>query len=106
MRGHFEIANYQAVIWKCSLVNLPDSPDITVGHGSEIDNDGKMKIRWMVCPQAPDAVLSVIFCIYARRCLPSVCSCMLNGLTCTIVGKLKKCCNTAEENDEKKQKLW
>ena len=60
-------------------------------------------IQWMIGQAAPDAVLNLISCSCARRCLASDCSCMLNGLKCTIVCRLQNCCNMAQKADVEKQ---
>ena len=43
-------------------------------------------------------VLSLISCKCARKCQDSGCSCILNGLKCTIAYKLQDCSNMAEED--------
>ncbi|KAG0710132.1 hypothetical protein GWK47_023437 [Chionoecetes opilio] len=78
-------ANYQAAIWRRSLENLPDVPAPSAGHGWELDDGGTLKIRWMAGLPAPDVVLNLISCTCRRTCRPSDCSCILNGLKCTVV---------------------
>ena len=50
--------------------------------------------------QLSNAVLSLISCKCTRRCHYSDCSCMLNGLKCTIACKLQNCYNMAQESVE------
>ncbi|KAG0729479.1 hypothetical protein GWK47_030252 [Chionoecetes opilio] len=49
------------------------------------------KIPWMAGLPAPDVVLNLISCTCRRTCRPSDCSCILNGLKCTVVCKLQGC---------------
>ncbi|KAG0719028.1 hypothetical protein GWK47_051331 [Chionoecetes opilio] len=91
-------ANYQAAIWRRSLENLPDVPAPSAGHGWELDDGGSLKIRWMAGLPAPDVVLNLISCTCRRTCRPSDCSCILNGLKCTVVCKLQGCSNMVQDD--------
>ncbi|KAG0724037.1 hypothetical protein GWK47_041478 [Chionoecetes opilio] len=91
-------ANYQAAIWRRSLENLPDVPAPSAGHGWELGDGGSLKIRWMAGLPAPDVVLNLISCTCRRTCRPSDCSCILNGLKCTVVCKLQGCSNMVQDD--------
>ncbi|CAM1318477.1 Uncharacterised protein r2_g2648 [Pycnogonum litorale] len=91
-------ANYQAAIWRRSLENLPAVAAPSAGHGWELDDGGSFTIRWMSGLLAPDVVLNLISCTCRRMCRPSDCSCILNGLKCTVVCKLQGCSNMVQED--------
>ena len=100
LRQHTFHANYQAAIWRHSLERLPDIPEPSAGHGWELNTEGNLTIQWMTGEAAPNAVLSLISCKCTRRCHYSDCSCMLNGLKCTIAYKFQNRSNMAQESVE------
>ena len=55
VRLHAMRANYQAYIWRQSLLQYQDEMDPTE-HGWLIDIDGNLDIKWMDCNPAPDEV--------------------------------------------------
>jgi len=93
-------ANYQAAIWRQSLIQLPDIPDPTDGHGWSRNVDASISIHWMTGSPAPDIVLALIACKCARYCVPQDCSCIINGLKCTAACKLQNCTNTPPDDDD------
>lgn len=60
LQQHTKRANYQAAIWRRSLVNSPTIPDATEGHGWKVDGDGQVSIKWLTGAPAPDIVLSLM----------------------------------------------
>ena len=84
LRQHTLRANYQAAIWRHSLESLSDIPEPSAGHGWELNTEWDLTIQWMTGEAAPNAVLSLISCKCTQRCHHSDCSCMLNGLKCTM----------------------
>jgi hypothetical protein len=55
---HTARANYQAALWRSSLEATPVIPS-PVGHGWWIE-DGKLTVRWMTGPPAPEVVLELV----------------------------------------------
>ena len=92
---HIARANYQCAIWKNALVCKPDIPD-PVGHGwkmSNLDGADVLAIDWMNGPPAPEAVLELLSCNCARSCKIPTCSCLVNGMKCSDICRLKKNCS-------------
>ncbi|KAG0710022.1 hypothetical protein GWK47_023661 [Chionoecetes opilio] len=90
-------ANYQAAIWRRSLENLPDVPAPSAGHGWELDDGVRSKSDgWRVYQL--QCRLDLISCTCRRTCRPSDCSCILNGLKCTVVCKLQGCSNMVQDD--------
>ncbi|KAG0697410.1 hypothetical protein GWK47_026341 [Chionoecetes opilio] len=44
------------------------------------------------------SLLNLISCTCRRTCRPSDCSCILNGLKCTVVCKLQGCSNMVQDD--------
>ena len=84
-------ANYQAAIWQRSLVNSPETPNPSQGHGWTTSEDGSLVINWMT---------GLLSCKCARACRPNDCTCIVNGLKCTAACKLQTCPNMADDDDE------
>ena len=100
LKQHTRRANYQAVIWRRSLVNSAETPNPSQGHGWTTSEDGSLVINWMTGSPAPQVVLSLLSCICARSCRPNDCTCIVNGLKCTAACKLQTCSNMAGDDDE------
>lgn len=100
LRQHTLRANYQAAIWRHSLDSSPDTREPSAGHGWEVNDEGDLVIKWMSGLPAPDVVPSLISCNCKRKCVPTDCSCMLNGLKCTTVCKLQNFLNMAVAHDD------
>lgn len=82
---HTARANFQAGIWRRSLESnlLIPSP---VGMGwklEEVNNREEQQFDWMEGRPAPEAVLELLACRYARSCKLPNCVCLTNGLKCT-----------------------
>ena len=98
---HVLHANYQAKIWKNSLVAKPDIPS-PVGHGWKLDTSGgsgQLVIDWMDGQPAPQVVLDLLTCSCSRSCKLPSCECTSSGLKCTDMCKLRTCDNQAENED-------
>ena len=89
LKQHTRRANYQAVIWRRSLVNSPETPNPSQGHGLTVSEDGSLVINWMTGSPAPQVVLRLLSCKCARDCRPNDCTCIVNGLKCTAACKLQ-----------------
>ena len=108
LKFHVLWANYQAAVWKRSLVSNPVIPS-PVGCGWKAEPDGSLAIQWNDIQPAPSALLECISCACSRACSNRRCSCLLNGLRCTGVCRcaVKKCRNRPQTagvrhlNDEK-----
>ena len=70
-KQHTRRANYQAAIWRRSLVNSPETPNPSQEHGWTTSEDGSLMINWMTGSPAPQVVLSLLLCKYARACRPN-----------------------------------
>ena len=97
LKQHTCRANYQAAIWRRSLVNSPETPNHSQEHGWTTSEDGCLVINWMTGSPAPQVVLSLLSCNYAR---PNDCTCIANGLKCTAACKLQTCSSMAGDDDE------
>ena len=98
VQNHIRRANYQCFVWKQCLEQFPDIPDLE-DHGWKYEN-GSVSIIWMNGPPAPEAVLNLLSCNCSRRCTEGNCSCLMNGLKCTDMCKLKNCDNSAQDDDD------
>ena len=100
LRQHTLRANYQAAIWRRSLMNSPDIPNPISGHGWASSENNIPVIRWMTGSPAPEVVISLLSCKCSRSCRPSDCTCIINGLKCTEACKLLTCCNMVKDDEE------
>ena len=75
LKQHTRRSNYQAAIWRRSLVNSPETPNPSQGHGWMPSEDGSLVINWMAGSPAPQVVLSLLSCKCARACRPNDCTC-------------------------------
>ena len=98
---HIQRANYQALVWKRSLLQCQHLPSPTeCGWKS---NNGKMEAILMTKEPAPTSLIDLVAC----KCLKSKCKrrdlsqCQANGLSCTeaclCMGE-EECCNTYKAN--------
>ncbi|KAG0722117.1 hypothetical protein GWK47_045073 [Chionoecetes opilio] len=85
-------------IWRRSLENLPDVPAPSAGHGWELD-------AWQFAQNPMDGGSTSSRCRLEshlmhmqRTCRPSDCSCILNGLKCTLVCKLQGGSNMVQDD--------
>ena len=84
---------------KNALICKPDTSD-PVGHGWKMSNlDGAyvLSIDWMNGPPAPEAVSELVSCNCARSCKIPTCSCLVNGMKCSDICRLKNCSNQLQE---------
>ena len=61
LRLHVERANYQAAIWRRSLIAKQDIPNPN-WFGWTVKADGSVRITWMSCEPAPEAILELMAC--------------------------------------------
>ena len=93
---HTRRANYQSGVWRRALEHHQSLPS-PVGHGWCIE-DGKLDICWMTGSPAPDVVIEFLSCKCSRVCKLPTCTCLANGLKCTVTCKLQECNNWQEED--------
>ena len=83
--NHLRRANYQAYIWKCALD--PRSTDRGPENQGWQLRDCQLEIVWTVFASAPEAVRELV-CVREfgchGTCLTRRCSCVSNGLPCTV----------------------
>ena len=53
LKQHTRRANYKAAIWRQSLVNSPEIPNSSQGHGWTTSEDGSLVINLMAGSQLP-----------------------------------------------------
>ena len=61
LRKHVMRANYQAAVWRRSLVQDQDLPS-PIGNGWQLSDDGDINIHWSNLPCAPESVLKTVHC--------------------------------------------
>ena len=98
---HAERANYQAAIWRRCFEKDPKvtSP---VGRGwknVKVEGKDELRVDWMDGQPAPDAMLDLLACKCTRKCELPRCVCLVNGLMCTDMCKLKDCDNRPSDDD-------
>ena len=101
LRKHAKRANYQAGLWRRSLLNNAETPN-PVGTGwtlETVDSNDILAIDWMDVQPAPDAVLELLACSCPKECTKEGCVCLINGLRCTDMCKLKNCANQPSSDD-------
>jgi hypothetical protein len=99
---HANRANYQAAVWRRSLMADPQCSSLVEcgGWKFELKEDREcLVINWMNIPPAPDAVLELLSCKCTKSCNAPSCVCVVNGLKCTDMCRLKKCTNQPDDND-------
>lgn len=97
LKKHSERANFQAAIWKRSILADPNTP-VPVRHGWKME-EGHLVIDWMDGSPAPEAVLDLLSCKCSRVCKLPSCVCLLNGLKCTDMCRLRECTNQPSMED-------
>ena len=100
LKQHTRWENYQAAIWRRSLVNSPETSNPSQRYGWTTIEDGSLVINWMPGSQAPQVVLSLLSCKCAPACRPNDCTCIVIGLKCTAACKWQICANMAGDDDE------
>ena len=96
---HVSRANYQAAIWRCSLLARPDVPS-PMQHGWQLV-DGELRIHWMTQQPAPAELLELVSCGCKTGCVSRRCSCSKASLPCTPACSCSNCDNhQVEEGDE------
>jgi len=96
MSLHIKRANYQTLVWRRALYAKQDLPD-PVGNGWEVTDDDQEIIQplWMEKDPAPKGLVELSTCHCAKSaCRRSVCTCRVNGLSCT------EACSCMAENCE------
>ena len=78
---HTKRANYQAGIWRRSLIANPVTPS-PCDHGWVMKN-GNLIIQWMAVQPAPQEVLELLYCSCKRSCDKRKCCCLVASLPCT-----------------------
>jgi hypothetical protein len=89
---HIYRATYQCYIWRKAIQPVLNLPNFT-RHGWYIDEDGKVSVKWMTLPPAPDSILVLVNCKCGKGCETNRCSCRKSGLKCTDVCKCSDCKN-------------
>ena len=97
LRMHSMRANYQAAVWRRSLQSCSEVPS-PVDQGW-VQEDGQLSIKWMSVEPAPAALLEFLSCSCARSCKLPTCTCLTNGLKCTVMCRLRACNNRAEKEE-------
>lgn len=97
LKKHVQRANFQAAIWKRSLQADPETPS-PVGNGWKLEG-GSLEIDWMDGSPAPQAVLDLLSCKCSRSCRLPSCECLVNGLKCTDMCRLRDCDNQPSTED-------
>ena len=100
LKQHTRRANYKAAIWRWSIVNSPETPNHSQGHGRTTSEDGSLVVNWMTGSPAPQVVIGLLSCKCARACRPNDCTYIVNGLKCTAACKLQTCSNMAGDDDK------
>ena len=98
---HVQRANYQAAIWQRCPEQNPAIPS-PEGRGWKIEKEGNVDhlvVHWMTSHPAPQAILDMLACNCTKKCALPRCVCMVNGLKCTDMCKLKNCDNQADDDD-------
>lgn len=101
LHKHSQRANYQAAVWRKSLMNDPEAPS-PVGHGWKFASEGGnqiLTIDWMDGAPAPNAVLEMLSCKCRKSCKAPQCPCISNHLKCTELCSLSPCENQDEDSD-------
>ena len=93
--NHLLRANYQAKIWKSSLVANIQAPSPR-DHGWLV-SEGSIAIDWNVELSADIALLAACSC--KAGCKTNACKCKKNGLSCTDACKCIECENKVETNE-------
>jgi len=109
LRKHTLRANYQAAIWRRCLQATVDVPTPN-GNGwimTKTEEGDDIEPDWIQGLPAPLAVLELLSCNCKSTCSAD-CPCIVNGLKCTDMCRLKDCNNgdnvfTAEDSDEVQQ---
>ena len=84
---HVQRANYQAAVWVRALQAKPVVPS-PCEYGWEIAND-QLTIKWMTRKPAPDDLLVLVNCRCHTECSPRRCSCVREGMPCTMLVVVK-----------------
>ena len=92
-------ANYQAAIWRSSLQQEIEIPDPS-GFGWVQEDDNTLGVKWMTGLPAPQVVLDLLNCDCRRACIVPHCTCISNGLKCTLMCRLQNCENKPEDDEE------
>lgn len=95
LHKHWDLANYQAAIWRWSLQSCPQIL-FPVGHGWSLE-EGDLIVNWMSGEPAP---MEFLPCQCKRRCELPNCTCLSNGLQCTDLCRLQDCDNRRENPTE------
>ena len=64
--------------------------------------DGRLEIKWMLLPPAPDAALKLIQCGCKKGCKTRACSCKAHGIRCSDLCNCNDCTNKSE-NDRRQE---
>ena len=80
---------------KNTLICKPDIPN-QVGHGwkmSNLDGADVLAIDWKNGPPAPEVFLELLPCNCVRSCKIPTRSCLVNGMKCSDICRLRNCSN-------------
>jgi hypothetical protein len=97
-RKHIMRANYQAMIWKNSLIAEPDLPSPNGNGWLEKEHD--FEIDWGDLQPAPKGVLQFLHCGCKGACDTNRCSCCKHKLPCTSLCKCSSNCVNEDRNSK------
>ena len=89
---HIYCAAYQCYIWRTATQPILNLSNVT-RHGWYIDKNGKVSVKWMSQPPAPDSILLLVNCKCVKGCETNRCLCRKLGLKCMDVYKCSDCKN-------------
>ena len=89
---HVQCTSYQASYQAATIV-------LKVGVEKDEGNADRLVVHWMTSQPAPWAILDMLAGNCTKRCTQTRCVCMVNGLKCTDMSKLKDSDNQADDDD-------
>lgn len=98
LKQHSKRANHQAAIWRRSLKNSPEVPEVTYGYGWVTEGDRQIEIEWISGEPARHIVCLLMSSKCMRSCKAGICQYTDNGLPCTQVCKLLDCDNMLKDD--------
>ena len=104
------LRSYQCLIWRHATqptLYLPSFKE----RGWGVDQHGKVFVKWINLPPAPDSILKFVNCKCTKGCESNRCSCLKSGMKCTDVCKCTNCKNCKEsgsgnESDDSDEDIY
>ena len=97
LKQHIARANYQAVIWRRSILSSIQPPN-PQNHGWKVV-DSQLEPVWMLQAPAPDSVLELLSCGCGGDCSTAKCTCRRNRLACTDLCHCSESCENGTTDD-------